>query len=72
VARAVPNRAQRSRSTLPIFIMHGGREPFSGLLIDSYPEIRYGIARTIFIVPTLTVQTRASRAITASLWSAKR
>ena len=31
-----------------------------------------GIARTIFIVSTLTVQTRASRAITASLWSAKR
>ena len=32
----------------------------------------HGIARTIFIVSTLTVQTRASRAITLSLWSAKR
>jgi len=31
-----------------------------------------GIARTILIVSTLTVQTRASRAITGSLWSAKR
>src|ERR1035441_5266704 len=32
----------------------------------------HGIARTIFIVSTLTVQTRASRAITGSLWSAIR
>ena len=31
----------------------------------------HGIARTIFIVSTLTVQTRASRAITLSLGSAQ-
>ena len=30
-----------------------------------------GIARSSFIVPTLTVQTRASTAIQGSLWSAK-
>ena len=32
----------------------------------------YGIARTIFIVSTLSVQTRWRRSITGSLWSAKR